>query len=587
MIICRKCQRHHPDDVGRGPCECGADLSRDGIALGGAPAAGASAFDGGGDPFADPFADDVFGGDQPAATATQPAPDPAPPAPSPATQPSAPPAPPSSAPAPPPPAAPPAAPPASQPSVPAPPPAATTTAPVPSPPQEAAASAVSSPLSDLPPPPSSAPADTGEQTAPAPIVRPDLPPPPEPKRRARSFNPADLPAEPDEPAVVAPTEPEVAVVAETAEVEAARPARARGVTPDEVMAAQEDLDAANVGLLPAETVQVPDQAITEPVPVGPRPPGRGEMACPTCQEPNAVTRRFCFNCGAGLPTLESDDEDLAPMTGPARRGVLSRLTGSRLGSDTARTFRGRAKQAGGGQFRYAQGLSPMAKVRLAMMVLGGGGAALMLAGPYRGYITKFIGTGPQGTSPESAEIVDAVEFPNYPADHAVDGKAETGFAFFWDPDGEHADLVLAAEDEAEPPVDAEGEPPVDPAEEPAEAPADGAEPPAEAPVVEPDPREPGTLVVRLEEAMTVNKLYIAGGLPDSETEGPLLLRPSRINVCGEDSCQELTLENSTSQKKYKVNLGEVLVLRITLLDAHDTDTETYPLAVIGEIRVGK
>lgn len=39
MIICRKCFRRHPDDVGAGPCECGADLRRDGMPVGESPLA--------------------------------------------------------------------------------------------------------------------------------------------------------------------------------------------------------------------------------------------------------------------------------------------------------------------------------------------------------------------------------------------------------------------------------------------------------------------------------------------------------------------------------------------------------------------
>lgn len=528
MIICRKCQRHHPDDVGRGPCECGADLSRDGISIGAAPMASASVFD---EPAPlDPFAT---------------APEPAPPAPDTAQ-----------------------ARPATAPTPVAPAPARADAAVTASPPVVAEEA-----RTDLPSPPS-----------PVEPVRPDLPPPPsEPKRRARSFNPADLPAaDPDPPVVDEPTLP----IAETVEtVETSEPSRrARGVTPDEVLAAQMETDAANVGVIPddADADQgdgpAPADAVTQPIATT-REPGPGEFACPTCREPNADTRRFCFNCGTGLPTRDTDEE-LAPMTGPARRSLLSRLPGGKLLKGEARTFRAKAKSAGGGQFRYAKGLSPKAKIRLAMMVLGGGGAAMMLLGPYQGHVHRFLNRGPAGASPESAEIVDSVEFPNYPAGHAVDGKSETGFAFFWDPDGEFAELTLA-EATDEPVEPAEGEEPAGEGEAPedAETPPEDPASPADA------ARPPGTLVLHLEEATTVNKLYIAGGLPDSETEGPLLLRPSRINVCGEEACQELELDNSTSLKKYKVNLGEVLVIRITPLDVHETDTVTYPLAVIGEIRV--
>lgn len=50
MIICRKCQAHHPDSAATGMCSCGADLRRDGIALLQAPEA----------PAAEPWPDEAW-----------------------------------------------------------------------------------------------------------------------------------------------------------------------------------------------------------------------------------------------------------------------------------------------------------------------------------------------------------------------------------------------------------------------------------------------------------------------------------------------------------------------------------------------
>lgn len=524
MIICRKCQRHHPDDVGDGPCECGADLSRDGIAIGPSPAGGSTV-----------FADDSAAASDPFAVATDPT----------ATDPFA---------------------------------VAT------DPPADASPSPVNRPSAPATPPAAS--------TREAEVVRPDPPPSPAhasteaapaaPKRRAPSVTPSAFVGEPEEPEQ--PTD-QIAVV-EAAEVDV--PARrARGVTPSEVLAAQEKPDAANVGeALPDDDTAAPTSSVaaapTQPIEVATREPGPGELACPACREPNADTRRFCFNCGSSLPTpVRDEDDELPEMKGPQRRSLWSRLTGSKEVQRTARTFRGRAKMAGGGKFRYATGFSSRAKLSVLVAVLVGGGGVMMLLGPYKGLISGIVDRGPQGTSPDSAEVIDATEISGFPAESAVDGDTDTGFAFFFDPDGEFAELTVG------------GDPAV-PAP-PSSAPAleDGGgeteEPTEGATVDSAAPTEPGTLVVRLEEPAKVTKLYIAVGLPDSVEDGPLMQRPSRVQVCAEaENCQELELDNSTSLKKYSVSFGdEVRIIRITPLDVHEALATSYPLAVISEVRVGK
>lgn len=559
MIICRKCQRHHADDVGAGPCPCGADLRRDGIAL--VQGAGVSPFDDGGLDELPPLGEELPALDDTQASQSSPSSE-----------------------------APTATPPA--------PPSPTPTGGADSTPAGASSEATDDSASALKGrgrrarsvKPRMAPSAPSPSTAPppdvaTPDVAPDVPagePMPEPSRRARGVNPKDLLA-----------------------------ARADANAPN-VGEAPPPGAGSGAAAGPGAT------ATTEMEPTPP-PPKAGERACPECFEPNAETRHFCINCGTTLPAVEEPegDEDAEEGADAPKRGLLQRFKrgGRGRGAPGGGGMGGRAKgraqhqakrrargalpqgmqrhgqmagswgqraraMGGGGRMKYTSGLSTKSKLKAGAGILVVLVALVALAGPGRGKVMALVGRGdPEGVSPAQAELFGRQAPPS--EDEGAERGEETGGNEGQLPDDEGADGE-ESEDEA---PGGRGEIAAFPASAAIDEDGEtGAGMPWALDLEEP---QSAGLILTLEEPMEVSRILIAAGLPDSVEDGPLVLRPSRVRVCSDtETCAEVELGDSTSLQKQTLDLGEdVTTLILTILDVHVPEHTTYDMAVISEIRV--
>jgi hypothetical protein len=310
--------------------------------------------------------------------------------------------------------------------------------------------------------------------------------------------------------------------------------RARSVNPRDLVAAQ-DMNVPNVGSPPihdAATSELADTLEADETETLPPPPGPGERACPACAEPNAESRRFCVACGARLPAIEPQSAADQPSGAPGNRRA-------------PRSWRQRARAASEGPMRYSAGFTSQVKARVVLAVLAAIAVLVAVAGPARERVLSALGWGSSGLLPASAELVTSQGEPDeevagFGAANVHDDDRNTGVAIAWEPEtGAEAEVEVSR------------------------------------------------LRLTFEEPTDVHEVRIAPGLADSAEDAPLVLKPSRIRLCADTgACQEVAVGSSGSLQTYGVGLGDdVRSIELTVLDVHETDFTTYPLAVISEVRI--